>query len=101
VRGAFGNGVIQRRAMAAEHSDGRAGARQRGRDLAADAPSPAGDERMRGMRQSGHALISPNEFIKSRPAYILDFKLLQEISASSARLGQACLTDRVLQVASR
>ena len=55
MRGTGGNGVIQRRAIAAEHGDRRAGLHQRGRDRAADASPAAGDERMRGMRQSGHA----------------------------------------------
>ena len=55
VRGTGGNCVIQRCAMAAEHCNRRSGARKRGRDLAADAPPAACDERVGGTRQSGHA----------------------------------------------
>ena len=83
MRGAGGNGVIQRRAVAAEHRDGRSGLRERGRDRAADASPAPGDERMGGTRQSGHARASRNEF-DSREAYILDFKLLQEMPAAHA-----------------
>ena len=54
MRGTGGNCVIQRRAMAAEHGHRRSRPRKRGRDLAADALSAAGDERMGGTRQFGH-----------------------------------------------
>jgi hypothetical protein len=53
---------------------------QSGRDLAANAPAAAGDECMWGTRQSGHALDLPNELLIAEIAYILDLKLLQEIT---------------------
>jgi quercetin dioxygenase-like cupin family protein len=77
--------VIQCRAIAAEHRDGRPRPRQRGRDLAANASAAAGDERMWRLRQSGHARASPNEFVSVRLAYILDFKLLQETASAATR----------------
>jgi quercetin dioxygenase-like cupin family protein len=94
VRRARRNGVIEGRAIAAKHRDRCSGARQRGRDLAADASPASGDERMRGTRQSGHARASPNEVINARLAYILDFKLLQEISSLSVQRGLSLLDRR-------
>src|ERR1035438_6607092 len=104
MRGARGDRLIQRGAMAAEHRDGCSGLRQHGCNLAANAPPASGDERMQGMRQSGHAQPPPKEFINQSFAYILDFKLLQEISFQSMsrldHLDRGCLTDGTPQVAS-
>ena len=75
MRDARGNGLIQRRAIAAEHGDRRARARQRGRDLAADAAPAAGDERMRRNAAVRTCAASPNELIDVPcRAYILNFK---------------------------
>jgi hypothetical protein len=80
MRFASGNSVVQGSAIAAEHGNRRSSVRKRGCDGAADAPSAPGDERMRGTRQSGHAQPLSNELTNAKLAYILDLKLLQEIS---------------------
>src|ERR1700687_2823157 len=51
--------------MAAEYRDGASCLRQRGRNLPADASPASGDERMQGMRQSGHAQPPANKFTTS------------------------------------
>jgi hypothetical protein len=58
VRAAGGNGVIEGRTIAAEHRHRRSSLRERGRNLAADATSTAGDQRMRRTRQSRHRASS-------------------------------------------
>src|ERR1700731_4066609 len=67
--GTRSNRLLQGRAIAAEHRDGRASACQRGRDLAANASPAAGDDHMRRTRQSGHARISPNELKRETCIY--------------------------------
>ena len=57
--------------IAAEHGDRRSGLHQGGSDRAADASPAPGDERMRGTRQSGHALASLND----RPSQGVYFRL--------------------------
>jgi hypothetical protein len=80
MRVAGGNSVVQSCAIAAKHGNRRSSVRKLGRDGAANASSAPGDERMRGTRQSGHAQPLSNELINAKLAYILDLKLLQEIS---------------------
>jgi hypothetical protein len=72
------NGLIQRCTIAAEDGNGCSCLQKPCRDRPSDPASASGDERMQGMRRSGHAQASPDEFITQRLAYILDFKLLQE-----------------------
>ena len=59
MRGAGGNRLIQHRAVAAEHGDNGARLGQRGGDRAADAAPAAGNKRMLGSRQTGHAKRLP------------------------------------------
>ena len=93
MRGAGGDGFIQRRAIAAEHGHRRPCARQRESGFAADASSAPCDERMRGMRQSGHQR-SPR--MSSRRAFRIYFKL----QAFARNPAAASLTARTPQVAS-
>jgi hypothetical protein len=64
--------------MAAQYRDRGARAHELSGDFTTDAAAAAGDQRMGGMRQSGHAQAPRCRFTGVRFAYILNFKLLQE-----------------------
>jgi hypothetical protein len=88
-----GNNGIERCAMTAEHGDGCARSFQDRRNLPADASTATSDERMRGMRQFDQAQPPSNAF----SAYILYFKLLQQITRKQA---EALLDSRGLLASS-
>src|SRR6202035_1679632 len=86
MRGTCGNRFIQRRAVAADHRDGRARLRERRGNGTADAPPATGDQRMRGTRQSGHAQAFPSEFIDWR---VCVYFRLQAFARNGARASLA------------
>ena len=94
MRSAGGDSLIEGGMMAAEHRDRCTRPRKRGCDLAADAAAAAGDQRMWGTRQSGHALGSPSEFFGV--AACIYFRL----QAFARNQASTCLTDQASRVAS-